>query len=176
MYEKLLKIQGLKLKAVRDTKAYNYKYATLEQIWDMLQPILQEEGIVVTHSTIDNKVCTAIVDDTGKEITSCMPLPENLDPQKLGSAVTYFRRYNLLQLFNIMVEDDDGESASRITPPKVTQSPFDAAVEAIEKCESQTEIDTLREQIHKSKKLTDKNKVQLEELLEERLQTIFNKI
>lgn len=101
----------MKLKAVRDTKAYNYKYATLEQIWDMLQPILQEEGIVVTHSTIDNKVCTAIMDDTGKEITSCMPLPENLDPQKLGSAVTYFRRYNLLQLFNIMVEDDDGESA-----------------------------------------------------------------
>lgn len=113
MRDKLLNIQKKCLSAIRDTKAYNYKYATLEQVWGTLQPILQEEGLVVVHKTENREVCTGVLaTDSDEELWSCLPLPENIDPQKIGSAVTYYRRYNLLQLFNIMVEDDDAQSLS----------------------------------------------------------------
>jgi hypothetical protein len=38
-------------------------------------------------------------------------LPENSDPQKMGSTITYFRRYALQSLFLLQAEDDDGHSA-----------------------------------------------------------------
>ena len=38
-------------------------------------------------------------------------LPEISDPQKLGSAITYFRRYTLQSLLALQAEDDDGNKA-----------------------------------------------------------------
>lgn len=112
MYDKLLEIQGMRLEVKKEAEGYNYKYATLDQVWDVLQPILQKEKILVLHITKDNQVCTQL--RSGEDvIESCMPLPDNLDPQKLGSAVTYYRRYNLLQLFNIMTDDDDDGAAAK---------------------------------------------------------------
>jgi hypothetical protein len=35
------------------------------------------------------------------------------DPQKLGSAVTYYRRYTLQSLLGLQAEDDDANSASQ---------------------------------------------------------------
>ena len=34
------------------------------------------------------------------------------DPQAVGSIITYYRRYNLLQLLDLKTEDDDGASGS----------------------------------------------------------------
>lgn len=61
-------------------------------------------------------------------------------------------------------------------PPKVEVKPLDGAIGAIEKCDSQDQIDKVRGQIENSTKLTDKEKVQLGELLEERTAIIFNKL
>jgi hypothetical protein len=47
---------------LRDTKAYNYKYATLDQIQNKLNPILQKLNMIVTHCVKDNKVITKIID------------------------------------------------------------------------------------------------------------------
>ena len=41
-----------------------------------------------------------------------MELPNLQDPQKLGSAITYFRRYTLQSLLGLQAEDDDGNKAS----------------------------------------------------------------
>ena len=55
-----------------------------------------------------------------------MPIPENItDPQKLGSCITYFRRYTLKSLLAIAETDDDGNFASTKvnkvkTTPKLT--------------------------------------------------------
>lgn len=40
----------------------------------------------------------------------CLPLPK--EAQALGSATTYLRRYSLVSLFGIAVEDDDGKAAT----------------------------------------------------------------
>jgi hypothetical protein len=39
-------------------------------------------------------------------------LPEINDPQKLGSAITYYRRYTLQSLLALQAEDDDANLAS----------------------------------------------------------------
>ena len=41
-----------------------------------------------------------------------MKLPEILDPQKIGSAVTYFRRGTLQSLLSLQAIDDDGQTAA----------------------------------------------------------------
>ena len=73
----------------------------------------------------------------GKEITSCMALPDLTDPQKIGSAITYFRRYSLTSLLSLQCEvDDDGNKASKPTeiPVKewLTKEQFDKAIKSDE--------------------------------------------
>ena len=41
-----------------------------------------------------------------------MDLPDIQDPQKLGSCITYYRRYTLASLLGLQAEDDDGNAAS----------------------------------------------------------------
>jgi hypothetical protein len=112
MKEKLFKIQNMGLKFEKDSKNPFYKsdYLSLEGLWSTLQPVLEKERLVVTHGTKEKEVVTRVLDlDSDEVVESSMPLPDNLDPQKLGSAVTYYKRYNLGQIFNIMTdEDDDG--------------------------------------------------------------------
>ena len=68
----------------------------------------------------DNCVYSIILDaETGAEIAvSELHLPPITDPQKLGSAITYFRRYTLKSLLAISEEDDDGNKASQSEPKK----------------------------------------------------------
>ena len=49
-----------------------------------------------------------------------MPLPMITDAQKLGGAITYFRRYTLVSLLSLQAVDDDGETASRASKAKPT--------------------------------------------------------
>lgn len=50
--------------------------------------------------------------ESGQWISSMavIPLPKN-DPQGMGSAITYARRYSLCAMLGIVTEDDDGEGA-----------------------------------------------------------------
>ncbi len=68
----------------------------------------------------DNNVVSAIIDsETGKPLAnSQIELPNITDPQKLGSAITYFRRYTLKSLLAIAEGDDDGNLAAKPEPQK----------------------------------------------------------
>ena len=45
-----------------------------------------------------------------------MTMQELTDPQKMGSMITYYRRYTLQSLLGLQAEDDDGNSASQAKP------------------------------------------------------------
>lgn len=115
--EKLLAVQKKLQPIIKDgTNPFfnNSKYATLTNILSAIKPIMSEAGLVIIQPIKSGSVCTTIIDSaTGQTVTSELPLPVNLDAQKIGSAITYFRRYTLASLLSLEIEDDDGNSASQ---------------------------------------------------------------
>lgn len=54
-----------------------------------------------------------LVHKSGKVVSCDLPLfVDDVDPQALGSAITYMRRYSIFILLNIKTKDDDGAAAS----------------------------------------------------------------
>ena len=102
--KQLLEFQR-KVNAIKkDGKNPHFKstYATLTQILSEVKPILSEVGLVVLQPIKDGKVGCILLDESGKEIaSSCIDLPTGLNPQQLGSAITYFRRYTLASLLSL---------------------------------------------------------------------------
>jgi len=96
-------------------------YADINSIIDTVEPILLDHGLLLIQPIQDNKVYTIIIDvDSSDRIESYLELPPIIDPQKLGGACTYYRRYTLVNLLSLQAIDDDGESASRAAKVKPT--------------------------------------------------------
>jgi hypothetical protein len=92
---------------------FKKSYADLNAIIEAVEPILLENGLLLLQPIHGNSVCTQIIDvESGSMIESCMDLPTGLDPQKMGSAITYYRRYTLQSILSLQAVDDDGHSAS----------------------------------------------------------------
>lgn len=112
IYKKLFEIKKANIKLQRDTKAYNYKYATLSQIQDKLSWEFEKQWLLITHSIVNNCVVTSIIEvESWEKIESSILMSENIKPQDKWSEITYYRRYNLLSLLDLEVEDDDGKKA-----------------------------------------------------------------
>ena len=118
LHTKLLDIQnlGLKFGKTASNPFYKSKYLTLDHLLDKLLPELNKLEILVRHYTENNEVVTAI-SDWETVMTSKFPIGNVSDPQKIGSAITYAKRYNLWQLFNIVTDDDD-DAQTASTPDK----------------------------------------------------------
>jgi len=129
--DKILKIQSQigTLSKDKENPFFKSKYFDINQILAQLQPLLDEHGLTVVQplDNIEGKpALSTIVYDGEQEILNyTTPLPENDDPQKIGSAITYFRRYALQSLFMLQADDDDANSAkpgkvvSKKTTPRV---------------------------------------------------------
>ena len=105
---------------VKDTKAYNYKYETLDQVLAIVQPALMERGMLVQqgvcHDTAMGWYLRTVIYDT----TDAKPYPVDIRPvqfgddqQKNGSYETYARRYALKTVFGLCGEDDDGAKTAQ---------------------------------------------------------------
>lgn len=116
----LVKFQS-KLKPVtKDSKNpfFQSRYADLSSILQAVMPILSESGLALTQPMrIDGDktiLITKLIHESGESIASEMILPTHSDPQKLGSLITYYKRYQLQALLGISTEeDDDGNSVSQ---------------------------------------------------------------
>ncbi|ALR29729.1 hypothetical protein ATE47_03975 [Chryseobacterium sp. IHB B 17019] len=87
---------------------YNSNYADLSNIQDTLKPLLFEQSLVCIHQVIDNHLITTVFDlDSDDKIDSSIDIANLNDPQKVGSQLTYYRRYNLINIFDLKVDDDD---------------------------------------------------------------------
>lgn len=110
MKELLFEIQKKLLTFHKDGSNPFYKssYLTLDNLLDKLLPICNETGILIYHKTQDNMVKTVVTTPKwDEEVVSSFPLGSLNDPQKIGSYITYAKRYNLSQIFNIVTDDDD---------------------------------------------------------------------
>lgn len=118
--QKLLEVQKKLLKFKKEWKANYWKYITLDDLLDKLLPVCNELDILVYHSMKDWVVVTT-VRDWKSSITSEFPVSDISSAQKVGASITYAKRYNLWQLFNI-VTDDDTDDWNKVNdkpiPPK----------------------------------------------------------
>lgn len=92
---------------------FNSNYVDINGALDAIEPILYKHGLLLIQPITDNHVCSVVIDvDSGERLESVLRLPDLQDAQKVGSAITYYRRYTLLSLFSMQTEDDDGNKAS----------------------------------------------------------------
>jgi hypothetical protein len=94
---------------------FKSKYASLANILDTIQKPLSECGLAITQFPDGNALTTLIVHaESGEwmESSYVMPVAKQNDPQAMGSAMTYARRYALGSILNLNIDDDDdGEKA-----------------------------------------------------------------
>lgn len=129
--DKILKIQseiGVLVKT-ETNPFYKSKYMDINGLLEQLLPLLEKYKLTVIQplsviglTQLDKNLDTSkpalrtIIYDTeiSKEIVNqAIPLPDIQDPQKMGSAITYYRRYALQSLFLLRAEDDDANTASK---------------------------------------------------------------
>jgi hypothetical protein len=97
---------------------FNNKYADLPAVIDAVKGPLNEAGIFFIQSpspSDDGKLhlTTRLIHESGEwiEDTAVTPLQKS-DPQGVGSAITYMRRYSLAAITGLYQDDDDGNAAS----------------------------------------------------------------
>ena len=129
---------------------FHSKYADLASIWDACREALTQNGLAVVQSpstaftgepetyTYKSRsgeersgvrvattvsITTRLTHSSGQWIegeTAAM-LPA-ADPQAVGSAITYLRRYALAAMVGVAPEDDDGEATTRPVPQRERKS------------------------------------------------------
>jgi len=119
LYLKLAQVKQEVGKVSKNSTNPHFKntYADLNALIDAVEPILLEKGLLMLQPIQNGNVSTIIIDcENNESVESSIALPVLQDPQKLGSAITYFRRYTLQSLLSLMAEDDDGNKASKPSP------------------------------------------------------------
>lgn len=87
------------------------KYTSLPALLSTVKPVLEDRSILLTQPIEDGIVYTRLHDlESGEFVESSLVIPENQDPQRIGSAITYYRRYTLQSLLGIHANDDDGNA------------------------------------------------------------------
>lgn len=98
---------------------FKSKYAELADVIDAVREPLNANGFSIMQpvsSEADGatvRITTVIMHKSGQWVRSTLRLrPVKADPQAVGSAITYGRRYGLMAMTGVAPEDDDGNGAS----------------------------------------------------------------
>ena len=108
---------------------FKNNYADINALIEAVEPVLLKYNLILMQPIENGCVVTRIVDcESGDSVESTMRLPEIQDPQRVGSAVTYYRRYTLQSLMTLQAEDTDAQDVSdyiKKQKPKFPQERFD---------------------------------------------------
>ena len=113
IYNKLYQVQK-EIGSISKDKVnpfYQNKYFDINKLIEQLTPILQKHNLLLLQPIEDDKQYSRIIDLDGGIVESSLALPTNLDAQKIGAAITYYRRYTLVSLLGLQAKDDDGNDA-----------------------------------------------------------------
>lgn len=101
---------------------FKSKYADLSEIINKTRPILSKNGLAVTQGSVFSEgrltVIARLLHSSGQWIETEISIrPVKDDPQQIGSAQTYGRRYTWCALVGVEGEPDDDANAA-MPPPK----------------------------------------------------------
>ena len=94
---------------------FKSKYADLPSILDAINEPLQNAGLVIISIPDNDGLTTLLLHSESGEYISANAImkPIKNDPQSIGSAITYQRRYSIGSILNLNIDnDDDGNKAS----------------------------------------------------------------
>lgn len=128
----LIDVQRQMAPATKDAKNpfIGNNYATLNSVMESCRDILLAHGIWLTQLPVPAPLelgagylglmtkLTHAESGQWQSSLTVIPLPK-ADPQGMGSAITYARRYALTAMLGMITEDDDAEAAK--LPPKTIQ-------------------------------------------------------
>lgn len=111
---------------------FKSKYADLPAVIEAIKDPLNNNGIaflqVVTVVDGTTVIETVLLHESGEFISGTTPVivAKANDPQAMGSAITYAKRYGLQAIAGLPTEDDDGnkaagrtvQAAAKVTPVK----------------------------------------------------------
>lgn len=114
----MAKFHSLVGKISKDAKNPFFKsnYASLSHILDEISDPLQQSGLVITQFPDEAGLTTILIHaESGEFIqaTYTMPVAKANDPQALGSAISYARRYAVSSILSLKIDDDDAEGAMK---------------------------------------------------------------
>lgn len=98
---------------------FKSRYADLATVLDTVRPVLTRHKLAVVQMPTEMDggpgLATTLVHESGEWMRSTVRLyPGKQDPQGIGSALTYARRYGLQAVLGIAADDDDdGHAGSR---------------------------------------------------------------
>lgn len=108
-------------KVVKDSESQHMgkRYASLAAVIEAVIPAMNTNGIAVMQPVeFDGQnvtVQTMLIHTSGQFMRTRLSMrPVKTDPQGIGSAITYARRYALLAIAGVAPEDDDGAEASQV--------------------------------------------------------------
>ena len=150
-------------------RPFTIKVGKETQMTDKMESVSFEAPVYELHSEL-------VWLESGEVVVYCdMPLyTDDLDPQALGSAETYMRRYSVFAMLGIKTEDDDGYSASpkaKYNNKKKDFKDFTTAEEFIEACNEAKSVNVLKAMwyywkdkpfANEVKKVSDARKLQIE--------------
>ena len=115
---------------------YKSKYASLDTIWETIRKPLSENGLSVAQTMdVDNDKSvmeTTLYHTSGEWISGTQLVnPVKNDPQGLGSAITYARRYSLSAILGL-VSDDDDDANTATKPAQEAKAPVNTVSPPVE--------------------------------------------
>ncbi|QVW27748.1 recombinase [Hafnia phage Pocis76] len=110
--------QFVKVKKDKQNTHLKNKYATLDSVLDAITPALTDNDLMIMQDMQESeaanriKVETTVMHVSGQWVKyyAELPIVKN-DPQGVGSAFTYARRYALAAAFGLSQADDDAQIA-----------------------------------------------------------------
>jgi hypothetical protein len=117
--DSIIKLTGALIKAHAEVKVvekgaenpfFKSKYADLPAITKEYQRVFPKYGLAVIQAVEGKALRTTMLHESGEWISSLADmLVAKQDPQGLGSAITYMRRYCLAAICGIVSSDDDDD-------------------------------------------------------------------
>ena len=121
----LHKFHGLMGKVGKDATNPHFKnkYASLSNIIEATTPHLNAVGLSIIQLPCESGLETMLLHTSGEYISSVSltPCKDASNPQALGSALTYAKRYSYAGALNLNIDEDDDANAATVAPKQVTQ-------------------------------------------------------
>ncbi len=116
----LHKFHGLMGKVGKDAvnPHFKNKYASLSNIIEATTPHLNAVGLSVIQLPTESGLETMLMHTSGEYISSVSltPCKDASNPQALGSALTYAKRYAYAGLLNLNIDEDDDAQRATVAP------------------------------------------------------------